>query len=68
MQIGIGLPATHTEASGKLILDWARLADEGPFSSLGRQYDTTIRNPVNRCLRRVEKDTYKDLPRRDKSL
>ena len=35
MQIGIGLPATHTEASGKLILDWSRLADEGPFSSLG---------------------------------
>ncbi len=35
MQIGIGLPATHAETSGKLILDWSRLADEGPFSSLG---------------------------------
>jgi alkanesulfonate monooxygenase SsuD/methylene tetrahydromethanopterin reductase-like flavin-dependent oxidoreductase (luciferase family) len=35
MQIGIGLPATHAETSGKLLLDWARLADKGPFSSLG---------------------------------
>ncbi len=35
MQFGIGLPATHAETTGKLILDWSRLADEGPFSSLG---------------------------------
>jgi alkanesulfonate monooxygenase SsuD/methylene tetrahydromethanopterin reductase-like flavin-dependent oxidoreductase (luciferase family) len=35
MKIGIGLPTTHRNANGKLILDWARQADTGPFSSLG---------------------------------
>ncbi len=35
MKIGIGLPATIPGASPALILDWARKADAGPFSSLG---------------------------------
>lgn len=35
MQIGIGLPAPIPGVSGKLVLDWARKADAGPFSSLG---------------------------------
>ena len=35
MQIGIGLPGTIPGVQGKLILEWARRADAGPFSSLG---------------------------------
>ena len=35
MQIGIGLPGTIPGVQGKLILDWAKRADIGPFSSLG---------------------------------
>lgn len=35
MKIGIGHPATIPGATGELILDWARRADAGPFSSLG---------------------------------
>ncbi len=35
MQIGIGLPATIPGAAGELVLEWARMADQGPFSSLG---------------------------------
>jgi alkanesulfonate monooxygenase SsuD/methylene tetrahydromethanopterin reductase-like flavin-dependent oxidoreductase (luciferase family) len=35
MQIGIGLPSTIHGASPALILEWARRADAGPFSSLG---------------------------------
>ena len=35
MQIGIGLPANIPGVQGKLILDWAKKADSGPFSSLG---------------------------------
>jgi alkanesulfonate monooxygenase SsuD/methylene tetrahydromethanopterin reductase-like flavin-dependent oxidoreductase (luciferase family) len=35
MQIGIGLPATDPGVSRDFILDWARRADAGPFSSLG---------------------------------
>jgi alkanesulfonate monooxygenase SsuD/methylene tetrahydromethanopterin reductase-like flavin-dependent oxidoreductase (luciferase family) len=35
MDIGIGLPATIPWTRGSLILDWARRADSGPFSSLG---------------------------------
>jgi len=34
MKIGIGLPSTFLNVSGSLIRSWARLADEGPFSSL----------------------------------
>lgn len=34
MRVGIGLPSTVPAASGSLILDWARRADGGPFSSL----------------------------------
>ncbi len=34
MKIGIGLPATMPGVPGKLILDWARKAEAGPFSSL----------------------------------
>lgn len=35
MKIGIGLPASIPGVSGERILDWARKADSGPFSSLG---------------------------------
>ena len=35
MRIGIGLPTSTPGASGEGLLDWARRADEGPFSSLG---------------------------------
>ncbi len=35
MDIGIGSPATIPGASGELVMDWARQADSGPFSSLG---------------------------------
>ena len=35
MRIAIGLPATIPGARGDLILEWARKADAGPFSSLG---------------------------------
>ena len=35
MDIGIGLPATIPGTGGSLILDWAKRADSGPFSSLG---------------------------------
>ena len=35
MKIGIGLPATIPGTPGQAVLDWARRADEGPFSSLG---------------------------------
>ena len=35
MKIGIGLPAAIPQVSGSFILDWAREADAGPFSSLG---------------------------------
>ncbi len=34
MQVGIGLPATIPGVSGALIVEWARRADVGPFSSL----------------------------------
>lgn len=34
MKIGIGLPATIPAIEGKHILDWAKKADSGPFSSL----------------------------------
>ncbi len=34
MRIGAGLPAGVPGARGGLILDWARKADEGPFTSL----------------------------------
>jgi alkanesulfonate monooxygenase SsuD/methylene tetrahydromethanopterin reductase-like flavin-dependent oxidoreductase (luciferase family) len=37
MKIGIGLPSAIPNTSGSLIREWARLADEGPFSSLGVQ-------------------------------
>jgi len=35
MRVGVGLPAGIPGASGELVLEWARRADEGPFSSLG---------------------------------
>ena len=35
MQVGVGLPSTFPGTKGQLIIDWARRADEGPFSSLG---------------------------------
>jgi alkanesulfonate monooxygenase SsuD/methylene tetrahydromethanopterin reductase-like flavin-dependent oxidoreductase (luciferase family) len=35
MEIGIGLPATIPGTKGSLVLDWAKRADSGPFSSLG---------------------------------
>lgn len=35
MNVGIGLPNTTSGADRDLILNWARQADKGPFSSLG---------------------------------
>ena len=35
MQVGIGLPTTTPGTAGGRILDWAREAEAGPFSSLG---------------------------------
>jgi len=35
VNVGIGLPTTVPGATGDLVLDWARRADDGPFSSLG---------------------------------
>jgi alkanesulfonate monooxygenase SsuD/methylene tetrahydromethanopterin reductase-like flavin-dependent oxidoreductase (luciferase family) len=35
MRVGVGLPTTLPGADGALILDWARRADAGPFTSLG---------------------------------
>ncbi len=35
MRIGVGLPTTIPGVSGNLIITWSKLADEGPFTSLG---------------------------------
>jgi alkanesulfonate monooxygenase SsuD/methylene tetrahydromethanopterin reductase-like flavin-dependent oxidoreductase (luciferase family) len=35
MRVGVGLPTTTPGADGALLVDWARKADAGPFSSLG---------------------------------
>src|SRR5690348_12590032 len=35
MKVGIGLPATIPGVTGESVLEWARAADAGPFSSLG---------------------------------
>jgi alkanesulfonate monooxygenase SsuD/methylene tetrahydromethanopterin reductase-like flavin-dependent oxidoreductase (luciferase family) len=35
MDVGIGLPATIPGTRGSFILDWAKRADSGSFSSLG---------------------------------
>lgn len=35
MNVGVGLPTTVPGATGELLLDWARRADAGPFTSLG---------------------------------
>ena len=35
MKIGIGLPTTLPGVSSGLVLEWARKADAGPFTSLG---------------------------------
>lgn len=35
MRVGVGLPTTIPGTGGSLVIEWARRADEGPFSSLG---------------------------------
>ena len=35
MNVGVGLPTTVPGATGELVLEWARRADAGPFTSLG---------------------------------
>jgi len=35
MRVGVGLPTTTPGADGALVVEWARKADAGPFSSLG---------------------------------
>lgn len=35
MKIGVGLPTTMAGVSGDLLIEWAKRADAGPFSSLG---------------------------------
>ena len=34
MKVGVGLPTTTPATDGALVLDWARRADDGPFSSV----------------------------------
>lgn len=34
MNVGVGLPNTVPDTDGELIVEWARRADEGPFSSI----------------------------------
>jgi len=54
MNVGVGLPTTTPGTTGELLLDWARRADEGPFSSLGVLdrivYDSLSRLPLSRPL------------------
>jgi alkanesulfonate monooxygenase SsuD/methylene tetrahydromethanopterin reductase-like flavin-dependent oxidoreductase (luciferase family) len=35
MKIGVGLPTTIPGVGGRAVIEWARVADQGPFSSLG---------------------------------
>ena len=35
MKVGVGLPTTVPGADGRLVVEWARRVDAGPFSSLG---------------------------------
>ncbi|WP_020666767.1 LLM class flavin-dependent oxidoreductase [Amycolatopsis nigrescens] len=35
MKVGIGLPNTTPGASGAVLVDWAKRAEQGPFSTLG---------------------------------
>ena len=35
MNVGVGLPSALPGARGELLLEWARMADAGPFGSLG---------------------------------
>jgi len=35
MNIGVGLPTSTSGISGQLLVDWAKRADAGPFSSVG---------------------------------
>ena len=35
MRVGVGLPTSTANATGELLVEWARRADGGPFSSLG---------------------------------
>jgi alkanesulfonate monooxygenase SsuD/methylene tetrahydromethanopterin reductase-like flavin-dependent oxidoreductase (luciferase family) len=35
MEVGIGLPTTTPGIDGRLLVEWARRADAGPFASLG---------------------------------
>ena len=35
MKIGLGLPTTNAGMTGELLIEWAKRADHGPFSSLG---------------------------------
>ncbi|MBI4280092.1 MAG: LLM class flavin-dependent oxidoreductase [Armatimonadetes bacterium] len=35
MRVGIGLPTAISAVPGSLVVEWARRAEEGPFSSLG---------------------------------
>lgn len=41
MRVGIGLPNVHPGTSRETILEWARLAEEGPFTSLGVLHRTS---------------------------
>jgi alkanesulfonate monooxygenase SsuD/methylene tetrahydromethanopterin reductase-like flavin-dependent oxidoreductase (luciferase family) len=48
VNVGVGLPNTPPRSSGELLLEWARRADDGPFSSLA-------------VLDRVAYDSYEPL-------
>ena len=35
MRVGVGLPTTNPGLDGRIVVDWARKAEAGPFTSLG---------------------------------
>src|SRR5919108_1894145 len=35
MEVGVGLPTTTPGADGRVVVEWARRADGGPFASVG---------------------------------
>ena len=54
MDVGIGLPNTIPGTDGRLVVDWARRADGGPFSTLGGPRPARLRldRPVRSARRR----------------
>ena len=42
MKIGVGLPASIPGVSSDVVLEWARQADSGPFSSEGEDLEGSL--------------------------